>query len=415
MKKILLSFFLSWCFGSHAFEFSVDRLVYSTDGAAAGECRLIGVVEGSDFSGECLVIPEIIKTGDDTYIVTSIASHAFSGQDVAAVEIPVGVKSIGGWVFSGCRRLKEVGLPSGLEVIGDYCFQDNVSLSAVNIPASVMEIGQGVFRGCSSLDEVEFKTPITDLPDYFFYDCVSLKSLSFTSDIREVGEHCFNNCVSLNDFDFSAMARIGERAFSGCKGLERVVLKSSLADVSDGAFEHCEGLKTLVLAPNIMTVGELAFDGCSQLKELEIGNSTSYIGSGAFANCNSLREIYVVNEVPPSITVTSFPRRAYLSATLFVSRNSKIQFSQSPYWDNFSNIIGVDEFPLEVQDVSQEKVRINLEGGRLTIMGSGYVKVTSIDGVMIFQGMIDQYKEIDMTDDSLPIIVNAEGKNIKVM
>lgn len=57
--------------------------------------------------------------------------------------------------FRGCSNLKAIQIPAAHKVeIGDYCFQDCVSLEMVSVPFELKSIGSHAFTGCANLREV---------------------------------------------------------------------------------------------------------------------------------------------------------------------------------------------------------------------------------------------------------------------
>lgn len=73
--------------------------------------------------------------------------------------------------FAKCA-VKEVRLPHGLEIIGDYAFEDCVNLEAINIPDSVVYIGEGAFKNCRSLKKMLIPETLKDIGDGAFpKDC----------------------------------------------------------------------------------------------------------------------------------------------------------------------------------------------------------------------------------------------------
>lgn len=57
--------------------------------------------------------------------------------------------------FRGCSNLRAVQIPAAHKVeIGDYCFQDCVSLEIVSVPFELKSIGSHAFTGCANLREV---------------------------------------------------------------------------------------------------------------------------------------------------------------------------------------------------------------------------------------------------------------------
>lgn len=55
--------------------------------------------------------------------------------------------------FNDCVSLKEIELPSGLEIIEEYCFC-NSGVQRVNFPRSLKEVENFAFYRCSRLFEV---------------------------------------------------------------------------------------------------------------------------------------------------------------------------------------------------------------------------------------------------------------------
>lgn len=66
------------------------------------------------------------------------------------------------------------------------------------------------------------------------------------------------------------MTTIGYYAFSGCTGLETVVLRDGLKEIQQGAFENCTGLKKIVIPSSVKHIGYQAFHGCSALVDIEL-------------------------------------------------------------------------------------------------------------------------------------------------
>jgi hypothetical protein len=72
-------------------------------------------------------------------------------RDVTHVEVHPSVRAIEGGAFQGCSRLTIVKLVEGLEEIGEYAFEDYVSISEVSIPNVVKAIRKYAFRRCADL------------------------------------------------------------------------------------------------------------------------------------------------------------------------------------------------------------------------------------------------------------------------
>ena len=56
--------------------------------------------------------------------------------------------------FDGCKSLKKIILPEGLENIGDYAFSDCTALNNIYLGSSIVDIGSAAFNNCKGLNKV---------------------------------------------------------------------------------------------------------------------------------------------------------------------------------------------------------------------------------------------------------------------
>ena len=113
MKQIIFLFVMLMALPSFArdFEYTYEgqTLTYTVIDEEARTCK---TKEGSYFGdygnfveGD-LIIPEIVKDGENEYSVISIGEYAFYGcSGLASVTIPESVTSIGNYAFYGCSSL----------------------------------------------------------------------------------------------------------------------------------------------------------------------------------------------------------------------------------------------------------------------------------------------------------------------
>jgi len=88
---------------------------------------------------------ESLVIGDGT---TRIGSSAFRNcENLTNVVMGKNVKEVGYEAFDNCFSLKAIDfLPEGLEIIGDYAFSNNYSVSEIRVPEGVKTIGNFAFR-----------------------------------------------------------------------------------------------------------------------------------------------------------------------------------------------------------------------------------------------------------------------------
>ena len=90
----------------------------------------------------------------------------------------------------------------------------------------------------------------------------------------------------------------------------------------------------------LITIGSYAFSGCSNLASITIPNSVTK-GNGAFSGCSALTSVTVGNSTPIKLTdVSTFSNRA--NATLYVPAGSKAAYAAASIWNEFKEIIEIE-------------------------------------------------------------------------
>ena len=180
-------------------------------------------------------------------IATTIGSTAFAHcTSLESVEFPK-VELISSYAFSNCKSLKEINFPY-LYSIDGYAFESCHSLTSVYLP-KVRTIGDYAFAKCSKLTEIEL--PCTHFAgNLLFASCSSLSSINlpvllsqayqaysygFPSSIKKVNApllslipaRCFLNAAELSRLEFANCSLILSSAFSSCKSLQTLILRSN--------------------------------------------------------------------------------------------------------------------------------------------------------------------------------------------
>lgn len=147
--------------------------------------------------------------------------------------------------------------------------------------------------------------------------------LTISSQVRELPAYAFKDRDDIRRVDFegkSKLAKIGEYAFLGCRGLESIKLPESVTEIGEGALRECLALKEAELPRNLKAlpkamfylcpelkkvkfpkgvkdIGSHAFAECGKLENVNLGAKVEHIGSNAFSNCKSLVRIYLPSSV----------------------------------------------------------------------------------------------------------------------
>jgi len=174
-------------------------------------------------------------------------------RSLQSIQIPSSLPHLPYQALSGCGRLKEVVLQEGLQSIGMQAFQQCSKLKTIELPSTMVRLGNAAFKGCYDLQQVIFhsSSQIQKIPAHTFCLCYSLKEIDLPSSVEELGDECFSNCVTLK-----SVTRPAECA-------------SKMKVIGHGCFLQCIALKELFLSredlEQLESMGEMAFEGCAQL------------------------------------------------------------------------------------------------------------------------------------------------------
>lgn len=100
---------------------------------------------------------------------------------------------------------------------------------------------------------------------------------------------------------------IGNHAFKGCVGIEKIIVSSGIEILGNGVFLNCKNLKEVVLPKTLKRIGTTDPAGCPKilgsltkfegafeytaLENLDIPDSVKYIGEHTFSSCGKLKKV----------------------------------------------------------------------------------------------------------------------------
>ncbi|MBO5541108.1 MAG: leucine-rich repeat protein [Muribaculaceae bacterium] len=284
------------------------------------------------------------------------------------ITLPQHLRSIGTEAFAYCG-LRQIDLPETLESIGDNAFMGCCWLSGkVCVPPLVTSL-TGTFSNCERVREVEIQAENCILGNSTFDGMFSLRHLKLPEKWSvNNSSHTFRNCRSLEgEFVISASTkRLNDGLFVMCSSLKRVVMPeylyssftsfdySGLEDVVwpksmtwgnawSFSFRHCK-FKQFFANTFMRWVEPKNFAGNEMLEEFGLDPSIE-LRANALAGCRLLKAVYSVGATPPAITGGNpFPdKRA--DAVLYVPVGAKDVYQATEYWDTFSQIVELEEFP----------------------------------------------------------------------
>ena len=272
--------------------------------------------------------------------VTHIGPNAFSSTDLAEIEIPAGVISMGDNPFGYCMRLKTITVaegnpafyvqdgvlfcredhslvcfpnlaadpeedeqvtytvPAGTEIIRGDAFGGVECLSGILLPDSLRVIGSQAFGFCFGLDSLTIPDSVTELGDAAFDTCAYLGRVVLPAGLKRIPSMLFYECENLYDVDIpETVTEIGDSAFDFCGSLEHARIPDGVTTIETAVFEGCSSLGSVGIPDSVTEIGAHAFNGCSALASLQIPAAVTKIGAYAFSFCSSLKELVIPDSV----------------------------------------------------------------------------------------------------------------------
>jgi len=221
---------------------------------------------GYDGEDKTLSLPTTLPDGG---MYTSIYKYAFYGRRdlTGTIRIPKGVVDIYGYAFYGCQNLSDIIISDSVRQIGGRAFSgcnygaDDHELSII-VPDSVITIGSGAFA-CGGLAHITLPFVGNQKED-----TANAHFGNIFGDRKEASVP-----ESLKSVTITGNVAISPSAFSGCTGLEMIVLESGVTKIGDNAFSGCTALKKISIPGSVSGIGAGAFSGCTALTEIRFGGT----------------------------------------------------------------------------------------------------------------------------------------------
>lgn len=271
--------------------------------------------------------------------VEYINSQAFSGcTKLESVSLPVSLKEIWQYAFSGCTALTDVEIADGVTNILNYAFHNCTSLETITLPGSVLNIGFAAFSGCTSLSDVTLSEGLRSIEREAFSGCSLLESLTIPNSVTSIDSQAFTNCnavfyAQIGSDGAKALGKISEKFKTSSdskyslrysftyqnneitstnlaildvdKDIVSISIPQEVTAIGDSAFANCTDLTEVEILAGVKTIGTSAFSGCTSLTEIALPSNLTSIGMSAFKNCSGLTGIVLPDRV------TSIGREAF--------------------------------------------------------------------------------------------------------
>ena len=281
--------------------------------------------------------------------VETIGSGAFQGTHLKEVVIPDSVTTIGSEAFRGCNELKDITISKGMTDLG-YVFPDCTALERVTIPSGVTSLS-ATFVGCTSLKQVVLPETLVSIHGAF-RNCSAMTSIKLPDSVEDISG-AFPLCTSLTEVTLPRGVKTIDSAFSQCTGLKHIsvaeenpyfcsvdgvvfskdqktivafpagrpettyAIPEETERIGNGAFSGCSNLTAVTIPKGVTSIGDSAFFCCTGLTEITIPEGVTTIGNNAFAGYNDVTGIVNMNLTSVTLpnTLTSIGSNTFNSCT----------------------------------------------------------------------------------------------------
>lgn len=127
--------------------------------------------------------------------------------------------------------------------------------------------------------------------NHAFKGCVGIEKIIISEGIEILGNGVFLNCKQLREAELpDSLRRIGTTDATGCPAVLGSMTKF------DGAFEYT-ALTSITIPDSVKYVGEYSFAGCDRLKKVILPSKLREIHKGTFRWCRGLEEAMLPREL----------------------------------------------------------------------------------------------------------------------
>lgn len=211
--------------------------------------------------------------------------------------IPASVSTLDKKSFKGCTSLETITFEQGTK-LETLCGGPSVEYG-YKTGYCYWDVSCGVFSECKSLKSITIPSSIKRIEDFVFYNCSSLENVVFSNsmNVSSLGIGTFGYCSSLKSITIpDGVQKLPWCLFHYCNALNNVIFSknSSItlleANSIYGPFFQCDNLKTLSLPEGITSLACYSLGFCG-LESIKIPASVTKIERGAFFGDENLSSV----------------------------------------------------------------------------------------------------------------------------
>ena len=367
-----------------------------------------------------------------------IKQHAFNGcKNLAKLYLSEGIERIGDRSFKDCTSLSSVTIPSTIQSIGGAVFEGShlplLTITYSETPLLFNDNIHGILYG--SLIDVkkinfqrEFVCNYRDFINTLYdnYKCsirifpfLGLKNVVIGPHVKVLHRQVFGNCnldsVVFQDSNtplYLGYEIVRQDYKNGhyqyqCKSpfynmpIKYLYMGRPLEENQEefnqiqafneasfsygGIFEKSQSFEGIDIGNPVVDISLLDFSNYKELSNISFGMGVVSVPD--FSANNKLDSIVVINDVPPA--AIGFANTTYLHCKLFVPKGCKAAYESADVWQNFWNIIELDQdfnsLDIQSYNVSSElnvKARYAIGGTKIEFPQRGINIIKMNDGTL---------------------------------
>ena len=281
-------------------------------------------------------IPASVKTGDVSYLVTTIGQSAFNNSSkLVNLTLSENINSIEDNAFANCLNISVV-TSMIKEPVG---FNDNVfsaytaSLYVPEGTRAKYQAAKGWKNFATILEGERNETTTEDGMTYIYATGDKTATLVKAASVDK-------------DFTVRGTFKVGEVTYT-------------VTAIDKSVFKDKKTIVNLKIEENIKSIGANAFQNCVNLEKVEVPSTVTEIGECAFDNCTRLS--HIVSRVKSTFPINKnvFAESIYPTAKLYVPTVTSADYKTTAGWENFRHILVGD-----MKEVTQEDITYYLVQGQ---------------------------------------------------
>ena len=371
--------------------------------------KVNGTINADDFTQMLVNMKSLLRLDLSDCDITEIPDEALKGKtQLKELTLPTKLQVIGKSAFQGCPYLTgqldlpltvttigesafvgtaytSVKMPSSLKTIGDYAF-NNLSINQrLVLPGKVTSVGASAFAG-TKINGLVIPDGVKSIGDNAFADTPIQGHVTIPDGVTTLGRRAFKNTQISTVFLPNSIPTLSEGLFQGCENLDLVYVPDNYTGLANSAFDGCGALQILRLSANLASMGQYALQN-TPLEYVKIPSQVETLSTGVLKNCKSLESV----SLPASLKTVE--GEAFYGCTAL--RNMSVEATTPPTIKNRSAIRGIntDKCLISIPTSAYRAYVLAEYWGQFVQMRNDIAVETEGDGEIAFESVAEEDEE----------------------